>query len=275
MAQLISLIKSSFPQNEHAKQAAQLSQEISTLRVALQDKTSGVFQSKLTETTTLLQSEKQKCIDDLLRMNGSYYQDPKSTLKKAWDNLVETSRAAGVHITGKDNLEEARKKLEEIPQAKAAIDIYFRIDEIRKRRETHLNSIIATEKASTDLEDQLKRTKSLLEQKHRELCGDYFADPKGKLHQAWSNDFSGEYLKLEEQRKQIEAELHEIDRQLAVPISGHRTYEFLTEMSLSERIAALTKVQEQEKDLAGVNWRTLAANVATASMLAAGYILIS
>lgn len=230
MAQLVSLVKETIL---HLLPKTEQSRQRESLQAALNDKTGAVFQAQLAETTTLLQKEKQRCIDELHRMNGSFYEDPKSILKKAWDKAASS---------------------------------YLHLEKIRNNRQAQLDKIVATEKASTDLDEQLKQKKTFLMQRHRELCGDYFADPSGQLHQAWTSDPAGEYLKLEEERKKIEAELSAIDHQLS--ISPSTSYTVLTEQSIASQIDKLS----QE---ASVDWKRLAASAAQVTLLAAGYIIIS
>ena len=296
MAYFISGIKnaitSRLPQNEHAKNAAKLKQEINDLETSLNDKTGTVFQSKVQETTQTLVQEKKKCIEELTRMNGSYYQDPKSGLKKNWDKLaVSVRKALNVEVE-RNQLPTISSQLEKAPEtedtrtAKSKIISYLAVEKKRDERQAQLERIIATEKASTPtFEEQTKSKKEALQKRHRELCGEYFGDANGKLDKAWrqyqtaiQSGSSGEfflkvYKSLEEQRKTIEAELHSLEKQSTIPATPESTFEALTTSSVSKQIETLKDTQIKESNLSGVNWKGLGLSAAKMTLLAAGYIL--
>ncbi len=281
------------PQNEHSKKAVSLVQDIQSLEQSLTNKTDQVFQSKVSETILTIQKEKQKCLNDLLRMNGSYYQDPKSTLKLAWDKLVEAVHTAiGVNVERADQLDAVSAQLnvdanEAKETAKRKIDYFKKIEEKRDARQTQLNRILGIEKAASNPEENLKLKKDLLKQKYQELCGDRFGDPNGKLHQAWEKyqtalahgstgeDFLASYQKLDAYRRQIEAELYAIDQQLSIPTSATCTYEVLTTQSITQEVEELKRIQKTESDLSGVDWSGIAASTAKVALVGAGYILLA
>jgi hypothetical protein len=281
------------PQNEHSKKAAELTQEIQSLTQSLTDKTGQVFQSKVSDTMRTIQEQKQKCLDDLHRMNGSFYQDPQSTLKKAWDKLVESVCAAiGFHMERADQLDTVSAQLSTDSNdakkfAKTRIDAFKGIEKKRDTRQSQLNLILSTEKAASNPKENLEMKRDLLKQKHKELCGNYFGDPNGTLDQAWqkyqtalaygsTHELSlAAYQELETYRKQTEAELYDIEQQLAIPASTTRTYEVLTTESITKEVEELKKIQQSESDLSGVNWRGIASKAAQVALLGAGYLLLA
>lgn len=280
------------PQNEHSEKAAALTQKIQSLELSLTDKTTQVFQDKVSETILSIQNEKQKCIDDLTRMNGSYYQDPKSTLKQAWDRLVKAVHdAIGVKVESADQLDVISSQLDidstkEKKLAKSKIIGFKVIENKRNARQDQLNQILSIEKAASSPEENLKLRKELLQQRYQELCGNYFGDPNGQLHQAWvkyqtalAYGSTGEntlaaYQALDTYRRQIEAELYSIDKQLSIPASTTRTYEMLTTESITREVKELQKVQKTESDLSGVNWSDIASTATKAALIGAGFLLL-
>lgn len=294
----ISSIKNSLaawlPQNQHAQEADKLSQEIQSLNQSLANRTGEVFKRKLSETSTLIQHEKEKCLNDLKRMNGSYYQDPNSTLKKAWDKLVETvQKALGIKVEKREQLDDISEQLNDLPEteavktAKSALNGYTLREKARNNRQKQLNLILGTEKNSADFDNTLTTRKVLLEQRYKDLCGEYYADPKGQLHQAWQNyqtaiatDNDKEqalntYQDLDEYRKQIESQLYEVGQQLSISASKDRTYESLTVQSISEEVEKLKEIQKTESDLSRIDWRGITTSAAKVALLGAGYILLS
>ncbi len=294
------------PQNEHSKKAASLTQEIQSLEQSLTDKTGQVFKGKVSNTIHAIQEEKQKCVEALTRMNGSYYQDPNSTLKKAWDKLVEAVYAAiGFNVKRADQFDAIFDQLNLDPDAlfdqlgidvdpndkkafaKTKIDGFKAIVAKRDARQNQLNQILSTEKAALNFEEDLKLRKELLKQKYQELCGDYFGDWNGQLDQAWrkyqtaiARGLTGEdtlvaYQGLDTYRKQIEAELYDIEQQLSIPASTTRTYEVLTTESITQEIQELKTMQQAEADLSGVDWNGIASNAAKTALVGAGYILLN
>jgi hypothetical protein len=284
------------PQNEHTTKATELTQEIQFLEQSLNDKTGPVFKTKVSETIDLIQTEKEKCIKDLVRMNGDYYQDPKSSLKRTWDTLVDkVGIALGVRTETLEQLGEISDQLnsgsptEEKEAAKSAIETYLFIEKKRNDRQAQLNLIISTEKTTEPLtDDTLTQQKTSLQQRLRELCGDYYGDPNGKLDQAWkeyqtavdqgfptdsTKNFLDAYNGLEKEKRQTEAKLFETEQRLLLPISSERSFEALTTASIQAQIDTLTADQSSESDLSGVDWGRLASSAAKVALISAGYIL--
>ncbi len=276
-------IKSRLPKNDHTKKAAELSQEIQSLESSLTDKTGTVFQNKVSKTLSTLKTEKEKCVTALNGLNGSYYQDPQSSLKRIWDKVVQTvDTAIGYKVERTEQLDEVSAKLkvdqnEAKTTAQGKIDQFKRVEKLRNDRQQQLNKILGTEKTAPKLEEELKAQKEQLQQKHRELCGNYFGDTNGKLDQAWRKYKNGQdtldaYKKLETERKQIEAQLFTIDQHLAVPATTDRTYEVLTSESITKQVEELKKVQKTESDLSGVDWKKTVKQAAVTTLFAAGYL---
>ena len=265
--------------------------EIQSLETACIQKTGEVFKNKITETKLAIREEKQLCLQDLLLMNGYYYQDPRSALKTAWDELVKSvDQANGFKIERADQLDDVLTQLrtDQTPQKKEArrkIVHYRKLETIRNNRQTQLNRILATEKAAENPDDLLKQQKELLKQAYHELCGDYFGDPKGLLDQAWqkyqtdlihgSTDESSldVYQGLEESRKKIEAQLYAIEQQLSAPTSEHRTFDQLTTDTIIEQVKEF-KALLKAKDIAKVNLHEIAAKATQTALINAGYIYL-
>jgi hypothetical protein len=259
-------VTSRLPQNEHVKKAEGLKNQIVILQQALGDKASAAFQQKLAETINYEKNEKTKCIEALTKLNGAYYQDPDSELKKGWDNLVKAVRDAGLNVERLDQLEEITKKLESSTNEKAAtaqnkIISYQTLNETRNQWQRQLTKILGEEKAeSAALENQLKVKKEQLQQRHRELCGNYFGDSRGKLDQAWQKYQTegteialNAYKALETERKKTEAELWEIDQELTISVSADRTFEVLTTNKIQAELVKLDELQKREANLSGVD----------------------
>lgn len=258
--------------NEHTEKAADLNEKCTEIQTALQNKTSYIFQVKLNEVIQLFNTIKQKCIETILSLNGSYYQDPRSILKKQWDSLVEQTNALGISLQSRSQLDAVRSQLEANGNTDVveAIDTFYEHEKTRDRTEKKLERVIGIEKASiVDIETNLKAEKASLNSRHLKLCGHYFQDPNGLLDQAWvklqeakhngSSDvssFTDNFNQLEDERKEIEGSLFEIDRALAVNPSD--SYEKRAEDSLTAKLERLTKEKNVEESLSGIAWGKVA-----------------
>lgn len=285
-------LTSLLPQNAHSKKAAELAQEIQSLTQSLTDKTGQVFQSKVSDTIQALQNEKQKCLDALLRKNGSYFQDPQSSLKQAWDKIVESVHGAlGFKVESADQLDAVSAQLDtdsnEVKEvAKKNISKFKAKEGKRDERQNQLNHILSIEKAASNPKENLELKKNLLKQRYQELCGNYFGDPNGQLHQAWekyqtalAHGSTGEwtlaaYQEKDTYRRQIEAELYDIEQQLAIPVSTTHTYEVLTTESITKQVEELKKIQQNESDLSGVDWKRMALNAAEVALVGGSLLLL-
>lgn len=261
------LPKSRYQKNvaQHNENIGSINNEINSLRQSLNEKTGAVFKSKVVELVHAVQEEKVYCIQDLLALNGSYYEDPRSALKVAWDELVQSVyTATDFKVERADQLDNALAELlfidpcnvndpdGEKKSANDKIEHYKNLETMRNRRQAQLNQILASEKADQNLEETLKNQKEMLKQTHLKLCGHYFGDPQGQLDQAWqkyqnekTHGLDGEdslaaYQALDQSRKEIEAKLYEIEQQLSTPVD-HHTFEQLTIQSINQQIQAFTK----------------------------------
>jgi hypothetical protein len=174
---------------------------------------------------------------------------------------------------------------EEKESAKRAIDAYRWVEKKRDARQKQLHLIIGTEKTDVDPEEQLKLQKELLQQKHLELCGGYFGDPHGTLDGAWQKyqtaiscalpgeELLAAYKELDEYRKQVEAKLFDLGKELAIPASTDRTYEVLATESITSKINALENLQKMGSDLTRVDWKGVARSARRTALITAGYFL--
>jgi hypothetical protein len=260
------------PQSSHVEKIANLAAKDPFAEKSLSKKMDEIFRSKVSEIATRLQKDKQQCIKYLDCMNGSYYQDPHSVLKKSWDKLVKAvQKAIGIQVDREDRLDTLLAQLDIAPNeakksARQSIEKYKEIEQKRDDCQSWLNQIFGTEKAALNLEkgvkinleEQLKAHKGCLKQNYQKLCGNYFGDPNGLLDQAWQKyqaaltqdptDTSSitDYKNLEVNRKKTEAQLHEIEQLLAIPASNH-LYEILK--TESTNLGEQLKKEEMEINL--------------------------
>ncbi len=172
-------------------------------------------------------------------------------------------------------------------QARSAISKFILLEKARNDKQKQLDQIIATQKTgSLPLQDDFNAKKHILETRQQELCGNYFKDPNGLLDQAWSKYVQAEansstdanslleaFTKLDEERKQIDAQLFKINQHLMISPSPERSFEKLTEVAISKEIKTLTELKTHETDLSGIDWRKTAstASAIMATFLAAGF----
>ncbi len=198
--------------------------------------TISVLDTKVAETIKSLNEKKQECEDDLRRLNGDYYQDPKSLLKQTWDKLVQKiHNVLGIHVKSDQQLAQVITQLDsssspDADGAKRSITGFNLLKAKRDKIQTDLNTILATERASkADYDSTLIVTRQNLEQRYLTLCGLYFQDPKGQLHQAWNlwktaeaskasdtGILKADYEQLNDERQQIEAQLYRIHQRLTL-----------------------------------------------------------
>jgi hypothetical protein len=307
-------------QNEHTKRAAELNTKIESLEKCLKERKGNVFTQKVSETRdsiqfrkhehiididphltpvlekaenkvtnaiAWMQIKKEECIKDLSSLNGDYYQDPNSRLKQKWDQVVETAQTAlGTKIGKLDQLEEIYPQLQSGTSnqkiaAKTAIDSYRALEKQRDEQQSQLNRIVSLEKTVENYDNNLLDQKRIkLQEKHKELCGDYYGDPKGQLDQAWrryqtavlhgsTENYSLErYNQLETNRKQIEAQLFNILQQSSLPVPDPHVYEELTEILINSQISILIAQQKSELNQSGMSLKKCAVTTAMLALTA-------
>ncbi len=270
-----SIINRLLPTNKLTQKIAELDLEIKKLEKSLNDKTSDVFHKKVQEMINLLASEKQKCETELLQLNGAYYEDPKSLLKKAWDELVERVQIAlGIHVNDRSQLDQVLLDLNTLhPDARQeaiqAISTYLKLEKKRDGLQEKLEQIIASQKTgSLPLQEIFLREKQKLENRHIELCGHYFKDPNGLLDQTWSKYVQAQtngsseapslleqFNQLEEERKQTEGKLFIVNQHLNVSAAAERSYLRLAENAFQEKIDALNQLKIDKFSQSGADWK--------------------
>jgi len=278
-------IYSQFPQNEHAAKVTEIDSELQGLTAALTDTTSDIFKNKIVKTKKELNSDKETCLSALTRLNGEFFQDPRSTLKKAWDNVViSIKEALELKIEFRNELEavttqlKSRTSNETTQKAEVAIDSYTRLEKKRDSVETRLNEIISVEK--TDL--VAPPSEDALRQRQKELCGNYYQDPSSLLDKAWKKyqkaltdshanapELLNTYNLLENERKHTEILL----KRLGSIAPATRGLEVLTIHSINEEIASLKKEKTNEEALTGIDWKKTAIAATKVSAAAAGYAM--
>jgi hypothetical protein len=252
---------------QHAKKHDAITKEIQALQQALNDKTGVVFKQKVAQTVESVKNEKKELVRILNRMNGTYYQDSTSPLKKAWDKLVTMVKTVGSDVERLEQLTPISTQLNAATAtpateaAKKAIHNYGVIEKKRNELQAKLEKTIGIQKADGRLEVDLllEVEQKKLEKRHQELCGDYF---NGELDRAWRQaqvdpTTLTAYQTLEAERKHIEAELYEIRHERLIPAApAGNTYQDITVARINAQLTKLNELQALP-DLTSVNWKQL------------------
>lgn len=269
-----SLIPGFFSNKQNSKNL-NTQQEIELLTNALQTKAGSIFYCMLNEVAEKIKKEKDDLLQNLQKMNGDYYQDPKSILKMKWDILTDAvnSTALGRSIERREQLEEiyeglailskVSKVAKETLTAQSAIEDYKDEEKKRDHCQQRLNEIICMEKASENFTQRLLDYKKIRQRAYGELCGQYFGDPNGELDKAWQkfqkaeienspnkDSLLKEYQNLDEDRKKIEAQLYFVDQYLSLDSTHSETYEMMVQQFIENKISQLTApLKEQKNDV--------------------------
>lgn len=275
MNTVIKTFRSLLPQNTQVQRKLEIESEVKTLQAALQNKSGEVFKKIISEAGEQfqkdLQIEKEKCLQSLARLNGDFFQDPNSQLKKAWDVIVKLMSSMGIKIekrNGLDTYEEQLKQMDgnRAPAALLAIKEYKELEAKRNSMVKWLETIISTEKThSKTLQTTLESAKQNLQKRQKVLCGSYYQDPNGKLDKAWkaytimlstgdasASDLLEKFNKLDNRRKSNDAKLVEIEKQIHIAADPTRTIEILAVDVIKEQIKEL----EEEKNKESSDWKT-------------------
>ncbi len=237
--------------NQTASQVKKkITAEIDRYNKVVFDKSDATFNTYLKIVHQKLENEKENCQKTITRLNGAYYQDPKSGLKQAWDKLVASIKLVlGLDIVTRDQLSsltglssEVQKDVEEYRYKEGARDAAVsRLHEIL--------SVQQSERSEPKIFQDLNQEKTRLSKRQHELCGDYFGDKDSLLDQAWSacaaEDKTPEdeehFQNLEQERRANEARLVELDQQLGLPVHPTRNYQVLAQDEVSEEIDKLAR----------------------------------
>ncbi len=287
MNTFIKTLHSLLPQNAQIQRKFEIESQVEKLQTALQNKSGDAFKKIISEVSNKicegLELEKQKCMDSLARLNGNFFQDPNSGLKKAWDTIVKEMKTMGIEIEKRDQLDTWEEKLKEMggnraPVALLAIKKYKALETKRDAMATWLETIISTEKTnSKTLQITLESSKQNLEERQKVLCGNYYQDPKGKLDIAWkayttglssgdnsATDCLEKFNNLDNERKKNEAKLFEIKKQIAIAADPTRTIEALAEAGIEEEIKELEEAKNKESS----DWKSIARKACTNALSA-------
>lgn len=290
-------LSSVLPRNSHARKVNELEDRLGFFYKTLIEKTSESFQAFVSETIACLLKAKEQCLARLRALNGEFFQDPQSLLKKAWDSIVSLiDLILGKKIETRDQLKQvtatlkgqAELKGEEIKPALAAIKEYTALEKERNSCIEQLKNIASTEKmgpSGLSLAGALFKEKETLVQRQKELCGCYYEDPAGLLAQAWREYKNAadagrseaiihleNYNNLEKERNAINAKLFILDQQISAPLMTDRSIEALTTASIEEKMESLEKLKAEEAGLSGVDWKKTAKIAAALAFLSGGYI---
>ena len=227
-----------------------LSEEAYLLREALAIKTGGTFSKYIDKAQNQLGLDRQEAANRLLELNGAYYKDPLSLLKRAWDAAVKAIEElfGSVVIQTRKDLEEKHNNFQSSNRIKEAqlIEAYFNLETERNTCRETLKETIGT---------QAKSSVTILAQKKQELCGAFYGDSNGQLDKAWkkytaalgTSDPNAEkllkaYEGLEKKRKVIDIELSILEEQTN-PSSdfSKRSVEVLAEDAIRERLKEIEK----------------------------------
>ncbi|GEM_PF-6661703 len=269
-------IYSQFPQNAHTIKASELETQIQQLTGGLSDKSSDIFKERIIDTKKTFAEkagEKETCLTTLAQLNGYFFQDPRSALKKAWEIAVRCVKTAlNENLTEHKELDVFADKLEKQPQtpevetASRSIIGYKMLEKSRDKAQSRLKEILAVEKA-----DDASRSLDALKKRQRELCGNYYGDRNGLLDKAWReykdalNDphlassaqlFLNAYNLLETERKNNEVLLKRLNS--ITPEVANHTIETLTMQSIQTQIDQLKEDKEKELALSGIDWKKTA-----------------
>lgn len=238
----------------------------------------------------LLQSEKEKYEKILRTLNGKYYQDPQSSLKQAWDTLLEKVPLTGQHVTLRPDLDSCMRALEDTQttvsmNAKSSIHNYLLLELKRDISEAFFKTIVSIQKNEPVAADPLLEKKKVLENRQKQLCGNSYEDSLSLLDRAWkqykqayeecnpnADVLHSSYLVLEEERKTIEAELFFLEQQLLLSPTPHNTLTSLLEI---QRQIEFLETQSGEKLRTGrMDWNQTQAQTLRYSLFhIAGHLL--
>jgi hypothetical protein len=263
------------PANPYVAQAQEIENKINTATEALinQNNNDPVFREKLTQIRTDLQSQKQAYEARLLELNGRYFQDAQSPLKQAWDTVVRKVRAAcEMVLKGRQDLTLAQQKMETYTyldagkvEASQSIDNYIALERERNQLTHLLHELVRIEKASAlndELNAALQNQITTLQTRQIALCGKRYQDPNGLLDKAWKQHkqalakknaieapkLLNAFRKLDEERKNNDAKLFELKKQLLLS-QGPKSITLLTVENIKKEIDTLSisLVQAVEK----------------------------
>ncbi len=286
-------ISSLLPQNEHTANVSRIEAKITKLKLALGDHSSGVFTAKIEKKIAKLETEKKVCEERLAELNGSYYQDPASLLKKAWDSIVDTiDTTFNVRIKTREELDSAPERIFENLNAitdrdkfntksvvysntTIAITDYIKLEEERDAIQAQIKKIVVTQKTEPKFEKTLSDQLKALEARQKELCGEYYQDPRGLLDQKWrasqagNSDASAEFFTLETERKSNEAKIFALREQISAGVISGRDIEAVTAESIDKKVVELEKKKLEESALSGVDWTKTVVSTAKVAGIAA------
>lgn len=231
---------------EQNKSLISLREETKQLRSALSQKTGETFENYLIQAKEQIDQKHKMYKARLLELNGAYYQDPLSLLKRAWDAAVRAiASLLGGATTTREKLEEQNKALLGTNRTEIAnpIDEYFKLEKERNACIELLQQTLFLRQGSLD------KRKNELEARQLELCGHYYADPKGLLDQAWRcYSAAGQETELKTYQ-QLDQERQWIEIQLSILQKGASSHEnpifALAQQNMENRLQELEKTIEQ------------------------------
>lgn len=176
----------------------------------------------------------EKCLIQIFQLNGDYYQAKNSPLKKSWDDAV---KQISVNLNGKniekrvdfiklysELLELGAQDIKVLSTIKAMAN-YLKLEDDRNFTQEQLNTLVRyIKKTSTvciQFQQNLENEKKGIENRNKILCGNNF---NGLIDQAWKT-FSGEYQKLNEEKKANDSKLHFIDQLIKLEPLDEKTYQ--------------------------------------------------
>lgn len=253
-------ICSSLPQNEHVQKISAIEDQKKKLR------TDKIFQKTMVEIQGKLQTEKEQCINALTVLNGSFFQDPSSWLKRRWDTVVKTVNVAlNLKIQHQRELQTVLTQLDSLPfssqeieEAKSAINTYVRFEKQRDTQQKRLLEIICIESSgNSGVQESLKTELEALKARQKQLCGNYYKDPQGLLHQAWNASRKNltdknvlNYDLLERERKAGAAKISALQKQIDASSSlPGKSIEDLTNEEIQLQLKTLEEAQAKETAL--------------------------
>lgn len=243
--------------NTLSDELSTLLEETNQLRQALEKKTGKVFLQYAQRAEQQLKDDGQTAAHRLLELNGSYFQDPLSLLKQAWDAAIKAIEELfqGTVIQTREDLKEKYHIFQSSNRTKETqlIQAYFNLEEERSTCQEALKKQI-----SQTTESCIEERKQKLQKRKEALCGTFYEDPTGLLDQAWKKYIRAvqssasntekllkSYQQLEQKRKLIDVELSILHENTNTSSSfSKRSIEILAENAITER---LKEIEQQIK----------------------------
>jgi hypothetical protein len=222
-----------------------------------------------------LDAEKEKHAKILRELNGSYFQDPQSPLKQAWDALV--TKVSDTRLHHRSDLDALLEQTNECVDARSCINKYLLLETQRDTSEAILKKIISIQKNGPNasyITRSLEGQRNVLKGRQKQLCGNFYEDPASLLDIQWkayqealrvsspeATSLFNAFQTLDTERKEIDSSLYFLDQQLSLAATSEEQ-PLPGLLAIQRQIDTLHGSPQEQELLAGtVNWRTTASTV--------------